>query len=251
MTLSIHQWHQRYQQQARWTQNLRKYVYERVDIRTAKRILDVGCGTGVLLGELRRISSGSLFGLDIDFNSISIVQQSILKSILTHGDALRLPFHSGSFDVSLCHFLLLWVKNPLQVLHEMRRVTHDGGYILALAEPDYGGRIDFPDKLSQIGHWQIEALINQGANPVIGRELRSLFSECGLKNIEVGVLGGQWGEEWGDDDFELEWEVILSDLHNKNEFMESANEYKSLELDSREKHQRILYVPTFYALGEV
>lgn len=251
MTLSLHQWHQRYQQQARWTQNLRKYVYARAGIQSAKKVLDVGCGTGVLLDELSRIASRSIFGLDINHDSICMTQELVPESINTHGDALYLPYHAGSFGITLCHFLLLWVKNPLQALREMVRVTRPGGYVLALAEPDYGGRIDYPQELSQIGIWQIEALREQGANPFIGRELRSFFSSVGLANIEAGALGGQWVETESDEEFELEWEVIKSDLYLKNEFTNVAGDLKALDLASRKAHQRILYVPTFYAFGKV
>jgi hypothetical protein len=131
----------------------------------------------------------------------------------------------------------------------MARVTRRDGYVLALAEPDYGGRIDFPVELAQIGLWQTQALSEQGANPCLGRELRSLFFEAGLQDIEVGVLGGQWVKDQITEEFDLEWEVIKSDLYNKREFAEAADKLKDIDLSSRENHQRVLYVPTFYALG--
>jgi ubiquinone/menaquinone biosynthesis C-methylase UbiE len=249
MTMSTYRWHQRFQQQARWTKSIRKYIYDKIGIQHARRVLDVGCGTGILLDELNQISSFSPYGTDINHSSISFAHRFVPDSILSQSDALYLPYRTGSFDISLCHFLLLWVKNPVKVMEEMSRVVQPGGYVLALAEPDYGGRIDFQVELAQIGDWQIESLKDQGANPFIGRELRSLFYIAGLTNVEVGALGGQWNEEQTQEDIELEWEVIISDLIVKNEFMQSANEFKELDLSSRKNYRRILYVPTFYALG--
>ena len=136
-------------------------------------------------------------------------------------------------------------------MEEMARVTRPNGYVLALAEPDYGGRIDFPSELSQLGIWQTQALREQGANPFMGREVRSIFSRAGLVNIDVGVLGGQWGENISDQDLELEWEVIQSDLRQNNDFILQADRLKDLELTSRKILQRILFVPTFYAIGVV
>jgi SAM-dependent methyltransferase len=251
MTLSIQQWHQRFLQQARWTKSLRDYLYTRIGICNATRVLDVGCGTGVLLNELSHISFYSAYGVDIDLSSIFFAHTSTPSSLLTLGNALSLPYCSGSFDISLCHFLLLWVKNPLHVLEEMVRVVRPGGFVLAFAEPDYGGRIDFPAKLAQVGSWQTESLREQGANPFIGRELRSLFSEVGLMNVEAGVLGAQWAEEQSDEDYALEWEVLKSDLNHKSEFTHVAEELKALDQSSRANHQRILYIPTFFAIGEV
>jgi ubiquinone/menaquinone biosynthesis C-methylase UbiE len=251
MTLSTHQWHQRYQQQAQWTESLRKYLYDRTGIYHATRILDVGCGTGVILDELSFISTCSAYGVDLNRASISMAQGLTPRSMLTIGDALRLPYRSGSFEITLCHFLLLWVMNPLQSLTEMVRVVIPGGFVIALAEPDYGGRIDFPSELAQVGKWQIDALREQGANPFIGRELRSLFAAAGLQNIEIGILGGQWREDESEADIELEWQVIKSDLYEKKEFLQVAEELKATDLYSRKNHLRIEYVPTFYAVGEV
>jgi SAM-dependent methyltransferase len=251
MALSLDYWHLRYQQQAHWTENLRKYLYDRVGIQNAKKILDVGCGTGVLLAELCRVTTASVYGLDISHNSLTMGKQYVPRSINTNGDAHNQPFDAGTFDISLCHFLLLWVTKPLQVIREMARITREGGYVIAIAEPDYGGRIDFPLELSQIGQWQIESLRKQGANPSIGRELLSLFSLAGLENIEVGVMGGQWGQQINKNDFALEWEVIRSDLYTNNMSDVNFSELKTLDLSAREKHQRILFVPTFYAIGKV
>jgi SAM-dependent methyltransferase len=192
-----------------------------------------------------------VFGLDIDSSALRIAQEYAPKSVYTVGDCINLPFQTRVFDVTLCHFLLLWVKDALNAVEEMARVTRPNGYVLALAEPDYGGRIDFPSELSQLGIWQTEALREQGANPFMGREVRSIFSRAGLVNIDVGVLGGQWGENISDQDLELEWEVIQSDLRQNNDFILQADRLKDLELTSRKILQRILFVPTFYAIGVV
>jgi ubiquinone/menaquinone biosynthesis C-methylase UbiE len=251
MTLSISQWHQRYQQQARWTLALRKHVYAKVRVEQANNILDVGCGTGVLEYELNLFSPSRVFGVDIDIEPIQIARKSAFNSTYMVGDCIQLPFQNGEFDITLCHFLLLWVKDTFRAIAEMVRVTHPGGFVLALAEPDYGGRIDYPTELSQVGDWQKDALIQQGANPLIGRELRSIFSRVGLINTEVGVLGGQWGNNNTESDVELEWEVIRSDLSQNDEYLMHAEQLKKLDTTSRAEQHRILFVPTFYAFGMV
>ena len=251
MTLSLLRWHERYQQQAKWTANLRKHLYSRAGMDRAQKVLDVGCGTGVLLDELTDSDSSSVFGIDIDRHSVSMAQTSIPNAGIVIGDGISLPYRSGSFDITLCHFVLLWVKNPLQFIQEMTRVTRPGGYILVLAEPDYGGRIDYPDELATVGKWQTESLLRQGANPFLGRELRSFFSASNLINVEVGVLGGQWMDHDDSTDHETEWEVIDSDLQGKVEYLQIREELKTLDKSSRKTNQRILFVPVFYAIGEL
>jgi ubiquinone/menaquinone biosynthesis C-methylase UbiE len=251
MTLNVQQWHTRYQQQARWTKNLRNYLYKKVNIEAAKMILEVGCGTGVLLDELERCTTCIINGLDIDSSVIRLAHEFSPRASLMIGDGHNLPYENNTFDITICHFLLLWVNDPLRVLKEMGRVCHSDGYVLALAEPDYGGRIDYPDRLSRIGEWQIQSLKAQGANPFIGRELRSLFSRAGFVNNQVGILGGQWAENEPVEDFEVEWEVLTSDLEFHPEFKKANKNLKSIDRIARESHERILFVPTFYAIGMV
>ena len=39
-------WHKRYTQQATWTRDLRSYLFEKAGLANARRVLEVGCGTG-------------------------------------------------------------------------------------------------------------------------------------------------------------------------------------------------------------
>lgn len=270
MPLSPQEWHQRYLQQARWTRDLREHLYQRAGLENARRVLDVGCGTGALLGELLDRTGISPSGLDILSEHLSLAAKSQSTAYLVQGDALSLPFSRASFDLVLCHFLLLWLKDPYQAIAEMRRVTRFGGTVLALAEPDYGGRIDYPADLEVLGDWQRSALNKQGANPEIGRRLGEIFNQAGLNLIEVGVLGGQWRTAPSRQEWELEWRVIVSDLGDlytpgragtgqlqpspliQFDFeKEEIERLRALEWRAWELGERILFVPTFYAWGQV
>jgi ubiquinone/menaquinone biosynthesis C-methylase UbiE len=251
MILSIEQWHQRYSQQAYWTRSIRNYLFQKCELQSASKVLDIGCGTGVLENDFPNHTHAHIFALDIDYQTLQFARSNPPIAFYTAGDCLSLPFSAAVFDVTLCHFLLLWIARTGEALAEMRRVTRPGGYVLALAEPDYGGRIDYPYECSKLGEWQTQALKEQGANPYMGRQLRALFSNVGFIDIEVGVLGGQWGKNQFDRDFELEWQVLSSDLQDKRDFTEQAGKYKSIELTARAAQQRVLFVPVFYACGVV
>jgi SAM-dependent methyltransferase len=251
MTLSLIDWHTRFTQQAHWTQDLRNYIFGQIAIKNVKNILDVGCGTGVLEAELNEQKTANIFGLDINPEYIAFASKHTSNIIYTLGDAHNLPYPTGSFDLTLCHFLLLWVANPQHVIQEMARVTTPGGSVVALAEPDYGGRIDYPSALAQLGCWQKEALQIQGANPLMGRELRALFNRAGLLEVEVGVLGGQWKNYPDTEDLETEWLVLQSDLLQNADFLKLEKDLKARDTAARVTGQRILFVPTFYAWGQV
>jgi SAM-dependent methyltransferase len=241
-------WHDRYLIQASWTKDLRNYCYQKTAFKKANQILEVGCGTGVITQELSSTIHANIVGLDIKFENLQKACDYAQNVSYSNGDAHNLPFACSSFDVALCHFLLLWVRNPLITLKEMKRVTRSGGAILALAEPDYGGRIDYPDEFTLIGNMQTDSLTKQGANPFIGRQLSSLFFSIGLVSIEIGILGARWLGSPGKIILESEWTTIRSDLSEKfND--DEYNQFRQRDLNAWQTGKRILFVPTFYAYG--
>ncbi len=236
-------WHARYLQQAAWTRNLRTYLFEKAGLANARAVLEVGCGTGAILRELN--SPASLLGLDLEPASLAECRIHASAASLTRGDAHCLPYPDCSFDIVYCHFLLLWVSDPLQVVREMARV---GRVVLALAEPDYSQRIDEPAELKQLGKWQTEALVRQGANPSFGAKLAETFFQAGIRLIETGPIQSaekkRSAEEW-----ENEWTVIQVDLEESVP-SEDIQKMKGLDEKARRSGERVLHVPTYFAWGK-
>ena len=239
-------WHHRYTQQVGWTLATRRYSFNCINARPSQRILEVGCGSGAVLESLVKDGFSNTIGLDVDLQAL----QSADSKMVSCANALNLPFSNGSFDISLCHFLLLWIADPLKVLREMKRVTRPGGWVLALAEPDYGGRIDYPPELEQLGKSQTQALQNQSADIFTGRKLKSLFADCNLENIQSGIISAEWGRDFNQSDFDLEWAVLRKDLMWKLT-PEELDRYYRVDLDASRHGRRVLFVPIFYAFGQV
>ena len=254
MPLTPEDWHQRYLEQARWTDNIRKYLFDKSNLSGVRHVLDVGIGTGALEHDFTSNSYPLPFGLDIDHNSLTLAKKNISSLALIQGNACQLPYASGVFEICFCHFVLLWVEFPDQVVAEMARVTRSGGSVIAIAEPDYGGRIDYPEALDQIGDWQTHSLQRQGADPHLGRKLIQLFDQAGLTEIEVGVIGGRWTTDLSPVNYESEWKVIEADL----ETLDLSSSEKTLIHRIKKQDaaawlegSRVLYVPVFYAWGRV
>jgi SAM-dependent methyltransferase len=268
-------WHSRFVQQAAWTRDLRSYLFEHAGMERAQRVLEVGCGTGAILSELA--IQATVHGLDLDPGRLVEAGVHAPGAALVCGDALRLPYPPGIFDVTFCHFLLLWVHDPLQALCEMVRVTRPGGYVLALAEPDYEARVDKPDVLAPLGRWQTESLRRQGADPGLGARLADLFRQAGMPPIETGTLRGSPGLSTGrgspglstgrgspgsgtgrrgggrppaSGERDLEWAVLEADLAGIVPVQE-IQRMKLLDEQAWERGERVLSVPTYFAWGQV
>jgi len=243
-------WHARFTQQAGWTSSLRNHLYQGADLQAANTVLEVGCGTGAILVELPSFTGAQIHGLDLDLTRLQEARGHVPSAHFVNGNALALPYPERIFDVCLCHFLLLWVGNPLQVLSEMHRVTRAGGAILVMAEPDYSQRVDTPHEMVRLGELQTISLSRQGADPAIGSRMPSLFSRAGIDLIESGTLQRMSPEGLKAEDWELEWEVLESDLAGLLPDSEIAS-LKHIDLQSRLKGERTLFVPTHFAWGRV
>lgn len=241
--------HQRYQIQAAWTKTIRSRLLERVQIEANDRLLEVGVGTGAILSTTLIESECRGYGLDIDHQVTQCAADLIPDAAFTTADGNWLPFVSEAFETVYCHFLLLWIADPELVLHEMTRVTKQGGSVIVFAEPDYGGRIFYPQHMDKIGMLQTTALQQQGADPFIGRELRALLNRTALVDVEIGILGGEWHDAMIEEHWKSEWMMLESDLAGTLS-PEEIIRAKELDRLAWKERKRLVYVPTFYGCGK-
>lgn len=250
MALSMEQWHQRYSEQSAWTASLRDFVFNQIKINSAAAVLEVGCGTGAVLSSLPVSSGQHRIGVDVALEPLLFAQEHSGNAPLVCADGGMLSFPDATFDICFCHYLLLWLADPLRVLREMRRVTRPGGFIAALAEPDYTSRIDFPKTLVELGNIQNTALEAQGVNTSMGRQLPGLFAAAGLHEIQYGISGFQKEAGILPDWFSSEWQILRHDLGD----LQTEKELAALQMQDEQawlEGSRVLWVPTFYAFGRV
>jgi len=88
-------------------------------------VLDVGVGTGVFSNCL---GSDYLVGIDLAHNPLRIARLRGVEALAS--DAEYLPFREGSFDYVVMVATICFLKNPLKVLREVRRVVRGGGYLV-------------------------------------------------------------------------------------------------------------------------
>ncbi|MEJ7838770.1 MAG: methyltransferase domain-containing protein [Thermomicrobiales bacterium] len=96
------------------------------------KVLDVGCGTGVLAEAL--VNEGyAVTGLDPFQGMLKHVKQRVPELETVHGSGENLPFADDTFDFTYCVAVMHHVAekgNVLSTLKEMARVTKPGGKIM-------------------------------------------------------------------------------------------------------------------------
>lgn len=245
---SAAEWDAQFVRQAAWTRATRAYLYHRAGLRRAGRVLDVGSGTGCVTEELAAATSGRVIGVDLDPAVVDWARQRRTRVDYQVGDAHDLPFGSGWFDVTACHFTLMWCRDSALAAREMVRVTKPRGAVLVCAEPDYGGRLDYPNL--PIGHWQCEALQREGGDPALGRKLRALFALPAVRRVEIGVIPGLWDGPMLRTQFAAEWALWEPSLAPWQPAAELAR-VKQADWDATESGVRLAFLPVFYALVQL
>ena len=111
--MSLTDWHQRYLQQAGWTRQVRKHLFAKAGLQSNAKVLEVGCGTGAVMSQIATETQYNQTGIDIDYPSLVFTQGTCPKANLAQADGHLLPFADSSFDAVYCHYLLLWVDDPI------------------------------------------------------------------------------------------------------------------------------------------
>lgn len=122
--------------------------FDRLGLRRAERVLDLGCGGGRhAFGCLRR--GAVVVALDADLDEVQGVIGMMVAmaeagevgeggtGVGVRGDALRLPFPDGVFDKVICAEVLEHIADDSSAMAELARVLRPGG-TLAVSVPRYG-----------------------------------------------------------------------------------------------------------------
>lgn len=124
---------------------LRERLLDKIPWRGDEKVLDVGCGRGLLtVGAAHRVPTGSVVGVDvwnpraISGNRAESVRDNATAEGVGHrvqakeGDARKLPFEDGSFDVVVSNFVVHELQartDREQMMREVARVLKPGGCV--------------------------------------------------------------------------------------------------------------------------
>ena len=240
------------EQQALETAEERHPIYIKAGLKDAKLVLDVGCGNGAVTKDVCNHTNGMVIAIDDSLDMLEIAKKMLegVRNVqLCLGDAHALPFKDNTFDIAICNLLLMWVKDPQQVVNEMARVVKKGGKVVASLEPDFGGKIHWPPypKVDEI--FAGRAIKNRGGDPYIGRKLRMLFVRAGLKT-EVGLGNLRiWSCEEDKESYMRARDFYWNVLRKEGLSEEEIKKWEEHHLKSIEEGIEFNFFPQFYAIG--
>ncbi len=113
---------------APWADDLVK----RAELRSGSRVLDLACGTGIVVRAAAPVigESGELVASDLNEDMITEGRTHSIEGAPVQwrvADAEALPFESSAFDTVLCQQGLQFVPDKAAAVSEMRRVLRPGG----------------------------------------------------------------------------------------------------------------------------
>jgi len=180
------------------TKTQRAAALEGVKLEGIQKILDVGCGTGVVgIDLVNLIPSAQFVGVDIEYSILQVAKGNIPAGVVSSfvsGDAYHLPFDKTSFDLVACQYVLQHLNRPARALEEMRRVSRPGGQIIIF---EFDDRTGFsyppsPRELDDLFQAKIALIERKGGDRSMGRKLYHLLFSAGWRDIEVKIIPDIW-----------------------------------------------------------
>jgi SAM-dependent methyltransferase len=177
----------------RWGERLTGPFLAFAGVSPGTRVLDVGCGTGVLTKALAEAGAIAT-GIDASEPYLSSARQHRSHPNITYevGDIRQMRFANGAFDASISTLVLDVLPEVEEVVSEMRRVVRRGG-VIASGVHDYWGFSNF----SLV--WDTGAVLDDGisglrdalkTNPLVSANGQAaLWRKTGLSEVtEIAVV---------------------------------------------------------------
>ena len=163
------------------------------------RILDLGCGTGPVIGELRRCGL-DVVGLDYSEDMLEHARarlrvQGLDESDLIQGDCRKTPYASASFDVVVCLGVISYMEDYGPVLDEIHRLLKPGGTALISFRNVFNPILSDPVSLARFG---IRKLLSPLIGPCAAEKFEiGRFLDHRVVTSRIGALGFTYVEHFG------------------------------------------------------
>lgn len=218
----------------RYSRLLSGQLADLASIRHGQRVLDVGCGTGALTGELvGRLGPAAVAAVDPSEPFVAATRERHPGVDVRQAPAERLPFPGDAFDAALAQLVVHFMKDPVAGISEMARVTRRDGVVAACVW-DHGGS-QGPLRL----FWDAARALDPDVDDqsdlpgTRGGQLPELFEAAGLREIEATALSVSLEHAT----FDAWWEPFTHGVGPAGDYLASLDADRRTELRERCRRQ--------------
>lgn len=179
----------------RWSRQLSTPFLDFAGLSDGERVLELGCGTGILTQAILAASEPSnVVAIDYSPAYLAIARQMVRdpRVTLETGNACRLEMPDGSFDRVLSLLMLHHIPRAEQAVAEMLRVLKPGGVAAAAVWDSRGGFV------ANRMFWDTSAMVSPKVGPLRNAnytrpmtrpgELAAAFHHAGFEAVEEATL---------------------------------------------------------------
>jgi ubiquinone/menaquinone biosynthesis C-methylase UbiE len=156
----------------------RRAILDALALGPGDRLLDVGCGGGLLLRDA--LATGAeVTGLDHSPDMVELAREIAPRADVVLGSAEQLPFPDDRFTALAMSIVFFFFDDPTRVLRECRRVVRAGGRLAVYTtSAELRGTPAAPEPVASRGHFYSDA------------ELAELVGDAGFQGAKVASGGG-------------------------------------------------------------
>lgn len=171
--------------------NLIYSLFEEYNIKSGMRVLDYGCGSGFIVGQLQTRGYDA-WGTDISREAIEYGTSQGIKN-LHSTDGIEVDFPDGSFDLILAMDVVEHIDDDKLVVEELKRLLRPGGRLI-ITVPAYQWMWGVQDEVSH--HFRrysmksITQLVTNSSNLSILR--KTYFNTFLFPAVALVRLASKW-----------------------------------------------------------
>ena len=148
---------------------LKKYVLNK-----NFKILDAGCGTGLVGIELKKYGYSNIEGIDFSQNMLDLVPQSVYKKIEKTDLNNTLEFKDNTYDVVMCVGTFTYGHVKPHALDELIRITRSKGWICFTINEGIYEEYGFDDKIKELSnnkYWNVKEFFK--SNYIVNKDVNA------------------------------------------------------------------------------
>ena len=133
---------------------LKKYAFNK-----NYKILDAGCGTGLVGIELKKYGYSNIEGVDFSQSMLDLVPQDVYKKIEKVDLNKHLKFKNNTYDVIMCVGTFTYGHVKPHALDELIRITKNKGFICFTINEGIDEEYGFDNKVKELSNnksWDVK-----------------------------------------------------------------------------------------------